>query len=60
MFFSAGEASAIEAAVDRPIPADERGPGGKEARLQVSAANWRDHHRFNMAAFAPFCVERNE
>jgi hypothetical protein len=39
MFFSAREASAIEAAVDRLIPADERGPGGKEARLQVSAAN---------------------
>ena len=60
MFFSAGEASAIEAAVDRLIPADERRPRGKEARLQVSAANWRVHHRFNMAAFAPFCVERIE
>jgi gluconate 2-dehydrogenase gamma chain len=35
MFFSAGEASAIEAAVDRLIPADERGPGGKEAGCAV-------------------------
>jgi len=31
MFFSAGEAAFIEAAVDRLIPPDQLGPGGREA-----------------------------
>src|SRR5271169_4307734 len=35
MFFSADEASLVEAAVDRLIPADERGPGGKDAGCAV-------------------------
>src|ERR1700720_1912738 len=35
MFFSADEASFVEAAVDRLIPADERGPGGKDAGCAV-------------------------
>jgi gluconate 2-dehydrogenase gamma chain len=34
-FFSADEASLVEAAVDRLIPADERGPGGKDAGCAV-------------------------
>ncbi len=35
MFFTADEASLVEAAVDRLIPADERGPGGKDAGCAV-------------------------
>src|SRR3984885_11814869 len=35
MFFTADEASTIEAAVDRLIPPDERGPGGKDAGCAV-------------------------
>jgi len=35
MFFTSDEAALIEAAVDRLIPADERGPGGKEAGCAV-------------------------
>ena len=35
MFFTADEASAIEAAVDRLIPPDDRGPGGKDAGCAV-------------------------
>jgi gluconate 2-dehydrogenase gamma chain len=35
MFFTADEASMIEAAVDRLIPPDDRGPGGKEAGCAV-------------------------
>src|ERR1700732_3338915 len=35
MFFTADEASLIEAAIDRLIPADERGPGGKDAGCAV-------------------------
>jgi gluconate 2-dehydrogenase gamma chain len=35
MFFTAGEASLIEAAVDRLIPPDDRGPGGKDAGCAV-------------------------
>ncbi len=34
-FFSADEAALVEAAVDRLIPADERGPGGKDAGCAV-------------------------
>ncbi|HVV39695.1 MAG TPA: gluconate 2-dehydrogenase subunit 3 family protein [Nitrobacter sp.] len=34
-FFAADEASLVEAAVDRLIPPDERGPGGKEAGCAV-------------------------
>lgn len=34
-FFTADEASTIEAAVDRLIPPDERGPGGKDAGCAV-------------------------
>lgn len=34
-FFTADEAALIEAAVDRLIPADERGPGGKDAGCAV-------------------------
>jgi gluconate 2-dehydrogenase gamma chain len=35
MFFSADEAALIEAAVDRLIPPDDRGPGGKDAGRAV-------------------------
>jgi gluconate 2-dehydrogenase gamma chain len=35
MFFTADEAAAVEAAVDRLIPPDERGPGGKDAGCAV-------------------------
>jgi gluconate 2-dehydrogenase gamma chain len=35
MFFTSDEAALIEAAVDRLIPADERGPGGKDAGCAV-------------------------
>lgn len=35
MFFTADEAATIEAAVDRLIPPDERGPGGKDAGCAV-------------------------
>ena len=35
MFFSADEAAMIEAAVDRLIPPDNRGPGGKESGCAV-------------------------
>ena len=35
MFFTADEAALIEAAVDRLIPPDDRGPGGKEAGCAV-------------------------
>jgi gluconate 2-dehydrogenase gamma chain len=35
IFFSADEASLVEAAVDRPVPADERGPGGKDAGCAI-------------------------
>jgi gluconate 2-dehydrogenase gamma chain len=35
MFFTADEASAIEAAVDRLIPPDDRGPGGKDSGCAV-------------------------
>src|SRR3954463_12573550 len=34
-FFTADEAAAIEAIVDRLIPADELGPGGKDAGCAV-------------------------
>jgi gluconate 2-dehydrogenase gamma chain len=35
MFFTADEAALIEAAVDRLIPPDDRGPGGREAGCAV-------------------------
>jgi gluconate 2-dehydrogenase gamma chain len=35
MFFTADEASLVEAAVDRLIPRDDRGPGGKDAGCAV-------------------------
>ena len=35
MFFTAEEASLIEAAVDRLIPSDDRGPGGKDAGCAI-------------------------
>jgi gluconate 2-dehydrogenase gamma chain len=35
MFFTADEAKLIEAAVDRLIPPDDRGPGGKDAGCAV-------------------------
>jgi len=35
MFFSADGAAMVEAAVDRLIPADNRGPGGKDAGCAV-------------------------
>jgi gluconate 2-dehydrogenase gamma chain len=35
MFFTADEAAAVEAAVDRLIPPDSRGPGGKDAGCAV-------------------------
>jgi gluconate 2-dehydrogenase gamma chain len=35
MFFTSDEASLIEAAVDRLIPPDDRGPGGKDAGCAV-------------------------
>src|ERR1700709_507211 len=35
MFFTSDEASLIEAAVDRLIPADERRPGGKDTGCAV-------------------------
>src|SRR5580692_3951429 len=35
MFFTADEAALIEAAVDRLIPPDSRGPGGKDAGCAV-------------------------
>jgi gluconate 2-dehydrogenase gamma chain len=35
MFFTADEAALVEAAVDRLIPPDERGPGGKDAGCAV-------------------------
>ena len=35
MFFTADEASLIEAAVDRLIPPDDRGPGGKDAGCAI-------------------------
>ncbi len=35
LFFSADEAAVIEAAVDRLIPPDSRGPGGKDAGCAV-------------------------
>ena len=35
MFFTSDEAALIEAAVDRLIPPDERGPGGKDAGCAV-------------------------
>jgi gluconate 2-dehydrogenase gamma chain len=35
MFFTADEASLVEAAVDRLIPSDHRGPGGKDAGCAV-------------------------
>ena len=35
MFFTADEAAIVEAAVDRLIPPDERGPGGKDAGCAV-------------------------
>src|SRR3954453_11149771 len=34
-FFTADEAATVEAAVDRLIPPDERGPGGKDAGCAV-------------------------
>src|SRR5712671_5722754 len=35
MFFTADEAAMVEAAVDRLIPPDNRGPGGKDAGCAV-------------------------
>ena len=35
IFFTADEAALVEAAVDRLIPPDDRGPGGKEAGCAV-------------------------
>jgi len=35
VFFTADEAAIVEAAVDRLIPPDERGPGGKDAGCAV-------------------------
>ena len=35
MFFTADEAALVEAAVDRLIPSDDRGPGGKDAGCAV-------------------------
>ena len=35
MFFAADEAALVEAAVDRLIPSDDRGPGGKDAGCAV-------------------------
>jgi gluconate 2-dehydrogenase gamma chain len=35
MFFTSDEAALVEAAVDRLIPRDERGPGGKDAGCAV-------------------------
>ncbi len=35
MFFTSDEASLVEAAVDRLIPPDDRGPGGKDAGCAV-------------------------
>src|SRR3954470_6649358 len=35
LFFTADEAATVEAAVDRLIPPDERGPGGKDAGCAV-------------------------
>ncbi|NVN86087.1 MAG: gluconate 2-dehydrogenase subunit 3 family protein [Rhodopseudomonas sp.] len=35
MFFTADEAALVEAAVDRLIPPDDRGPGGKDAGCAV-------------------------
>src|SRR3984885_1913711 len=35
MFFTSDEAATIEAAVDRLIPSDDRGPGGKDAGCAV-------------------------
>jgi gluconate 2-dehydrogenase gamma chain len=35
LFFTADEAATIEAAVDRLIPSDDRGPGGKDAGCAV-------------------------
>jgi len=35
MFFMADEAALVEAAVDRLIPPDDRGPGGKDAGCAV-------------------------
>lgn len=35
MFFTADEAALVEAAVDRIIPPDDRGPGGKDAGCAV-------------------------
>ena len=35
VFFTAGEAALVEAIVDRLIPADELGPGGREAGCAV-------------------------
>jgi gluconate 2-dehydrogenase gamma chain len=59
LYFTAGEAAAVEAIVDRLVPADESGPGGKEAGCAVFidrqlAGSFGDSRRLYMAA--PFAI----
>ena len=50
IYFTAGEAAAVEAIVDRLIPPDESGPGGKEAGCAVFIDRWQG---IEMAAEGP-------
>jgi gluconate 2-dehydrogenase gamma chain len=59
LYFTAGEAAAVEAIVDRLIPPDESGPGGKEAGCAVFidrqlAGSFGDSRRLYMRA--PFAI----
>jgi gluconate 2-dehydrogenase gamma chain len=59
LFFTADEAAAIEAAVDRLIPPDDRGPGGKDAGCavfidrQLAGPYGRDEGLYTRAPFMP-------
>jgi gluconate 2-dehydrogenase gamma chain len=59
LYFTAGEAAAVEAIVDRLIPPDESGPGGKDAGCAVFidrqlAGSFGDSRRLYMRA--PFLI----
>jgi gluconate 2-dehydrogenase gamma chain len=59
MFFTADEASLVEAAVDRLIPPDNRGPGGKDAGCavfidrQLAGPYGRDEGLYTRPPFMP-------
>jgi hypothetical protein len=57
LFFTADEVAIVEAAVDRLIPPDNRGPGGKDAGCaSPSAGRQALMSRRLMQKFACFCI----